>query len=163
VWARDNTNNMSSNRNSSQNDEVKKIVPLRGHVSADTAFVVDDYPYGFRLRCKKRYWVESKRGNGTRLVTQTSNPKADATATVWNKPKHGIYYQGVRVLFLDGEGHVVGDGCDTNAVGRFEEFRARFDLTVEELAELELLERISRKVNPNSWALWDAEQQKSEA
>jgi hypothetical protein len=31
---------------------------LKGHISQETAYLVDDYPYGFRLRCKIRYWLE---------------------------------------------------------------------------------------------------------
>jgi hypothetical protein len=30
---------------------------LLGHVDADSAYVVDDYPYGGRLRCRIRYWI----------------------------------------------------------------------------------------------------------
>ena len=28
------------------------------HISPETAYVIDDYPYGFRLRCRIRYWLE---------------------------------------------------------------------------------------------------------
>ncbi len=76
---------------------------LVGHISADTAFVVSDYPYGFELRCQKRYWVETKKGYGQRLVTQTSNPKKPGT---WNKPKPGTYSPLV-VLYVEPQtGHV---------------------------------------------------------
>lgn len=60
---------------------------LAGHVSPDTAFVVDDYPYGWKLRTKIRYWIETKKGHGQRFVSQTLNPKTDK----WNKPKAGTY------------------------------------------------------------------------
>lgn len=62
---------------------------LVGHVSPETAFVVADYPYGFKLRCQMRYWIESKPGYGQRFVSQTSNPKKPGL--VWNKPKAGVY------------------------------------------------------------------------
>lgn len=62
---------------------------LVGHVSPETAMVVADYPYGFKLRCQMRYWVESKPGYGQRFVSQTSNPKKPGL--VWNKPKAGVY------------------------------------------------------------------------
>lgn len=62
---------------------------LTGHTSAATAYVVDDYPYGFRLRCKIRYWLEYKPSKGFRLVSQTSNPKV--AGEVWNKPKASTY------------------------------------------------------------------------
>jgi hypothetical protein len=38
------------------------IAPVRllvGHVDADTAYVVDDYPYGRVLRCRIRYWIDT--------------------------------------------------------------------------------------------------------
>jgi hypothetical protein len=63
---------------------------LLGHTSPETAFVVADYPYGFRLRCKVRYWLEYKTGHGYRLVSQTTNPKR-TDAEVWNKPKASTY------------------------------------------------------------------------
>ena len=60
---------------------------LVGHVNAETAFTVDDYPYGFRLRTKIRYWIETKKGHGQRFVSQTLNPKNGK----WNTPKFGTY------------------------------------------------------------------------
>jgi len=48
---------------------------LKGHISPETAFIVDDYPYGFRLRCKIRYWLEYNPKHGFRFVSQTTNPK----------------------------------------------------------------------------------------
>lgn len=68
---------------------------LRGHTSAETAYVVDGYPYG-QLRTQKRYWIESKPKHGDRLVTQTLNPKTGR----WNKPKAGTYTL-VLVLWLE--------------------------------------------------------------
>lgn len=61
---------------------------LSGHTSPETAFVVDDYPYGFRLRTQIRYWLETKKGHGQRFCSQTLNPKTGA----WNKPKAGTYH-----------------------------------------------------------------------
>jgi len=84
---------------------VSKV--LSGHTSPDTAYVVADYPYGFRLRCQIRYWIETKSGKGQRVVSQTSNPKVPGL--VWNKPKASTYSL-IRVLFLDENGHVQNDG-----------------------------------------------------
>ena len=61
---------------------------LPNAVSPETAVVVNDYPYGFRLRTKIRYWKETKKGFGQRFVSQTLNPKTGQ----WNKPKAGNYY-----------------------------------------------------------------------
>lgn len=75
---------------------------LSGHVSPETAYVVDDYPYGYKLRCKIRYWVETKKGFGMRFVSQTTNPKR---GDMWNKPKPGNYYTFI-TLYLDEHDHV---------------------------------------------------------
>lgn len=62
---------------------------LKGHNSPETAYVVNDYPYGFRLRCKIRYWLEYKANHGFRFMSQTTNPKRPGE--VWNKPKASTY------------------------------------------------------------------------
>jgi hypothetical protein len=77
---------------------------LKGHISPETAFVVDDYPYGFRLRCKIRYWLEYKAGKGVRFVSQTTNPKRPGE--VWNKPKASTYCRFGGAMYLNDEGHV---------------------------------------------------------
>lgn len=80
---------------------------LSGHTSMETAYVVEDYPYGFRLRCKIRYWLESNK-NGTRLVSQTSNPKREGL--VWNKPKASTYARFAACMYLDEHDHVTWSG-----------------------------------------------------
>jgi hypothetical protein len=86
---------------------------LQGHVSPETAYMVDDYPYGFRLRCKIRYWLEYTPKRGFRLVSQTTNPKR---GDIWNKPKASTYAKFGGCMYLDGEGHVTWSGlseyCD---------------------------------------------------
>jgi hypothetical protein len=77
---------------------------LTGHVSPETAYVVKDYPYGFRLRCQIRYWLEYKPKQGFRLMSQTSNPKK--AGLVWNKPKASTYAKFAACMFLNAEGHV---------------------------------------------------------
>jgi hypothetical protein len=77
---------------------------LSGHVSPETAYVVEDYPYGFRLRCKIRYWIEYKAKKGFRFVSQTTNPKK--AGEVWNAPKASTYCRFGAALFLNEEGHV---------------------------------------------------------
>lgn len=80
---------------------------LIGHTGPGTAYVVDDYPYGFRLRCKIRYWIETKPGHGQRFVSQTTNPKKPTE--VWNKPKASTYKE-VLIMYVDEQGHVHSAG-----------------------------------------------------
>lgn len=77
---------------------------LSGHISPESAYVVEDYPYGFRLRCKIRYWLEFKPKKGFRFVSQTSNPKV--AGLVWNKPKASTYAMFGGAMYLDENGHV---------------------------------------------------------
>jgi len=47
---------------------------LHGHTSFDTAYIVENWPWGYKLRTTKYFWIE-KNDRGMRLVTQTINPK----------------------------------------------------------------------------------------
>jgi hypothetical protein len=96
------------------------------HVSADTAYVVADYPYGFRLRCSIRYWLDISK-HGVRLMSQTTNPKVPGVR--WNKPKASTYQRFAGALYLDSVGHVqwagLGEYSDAaEAVAYRDMFRA---------------------------------------
>jgi hypothetical protein len=80
--------------------------PLYGHTSEATAYVVADYPYGFRERTQIRYWLETKPGKGWRFMAQTMNPKTGR----WNKPKGSTYSDFAGAMYLDDQGHVQWDG-----------------------------------------------------
>jgi len=71
--------------------EIKKIdknlILLKGYTNKDNALIIDNYPYGFRLRTKIKYWIETNKSKGDRFVSQTLNPKTN----LWNKPKYSIY------------------------------------------------------------------------
>jgi hypothetical protein len=75
---------------------------LFGHTDEATAYVVEDYPYGFRLRCQKRYWIETTK-KGDRLCTQTTDPKRSYLH--WNKAKKSTYVE-VGCMFLNDDDHV---------------------------------------------------------
>jgi hypothetical protein len=95
--------------------------PLYGHTSPETAYVVNDYPYGFKLRCVIRYWIEKKAGKGFRFCSQTTNPKRPGT--VWNKPKCSTYVLLGANMYLDLDGYVqwlsVTEYSDANQVLNF--------------------------------------------
>lgn len=75
---------------------------LLGHTSAETAFVQEDYPYSFKLRCQRRCWVETKAKHGQRMVTQTLNPKTGR----WNQPKAGVYHSILVMYLVEETNHV---------------------------------------------------------
>lgn len=80
--------------------------PLYNHTGPATAYLVADYPYGFRNRTQIRYWLENAPKKGWRLVSQTMNP---ATGS-WNKPKASTYAAWGGAMYLDDNGHVQWEG-----------------------------------------------------
>ena len=101
---------------------------LLGHTTPDTGYEVTDYPYGFTLRTTIRYWVETKKGFGQRLMSQTRNPKKPGQP--WNKPK-GSTYSAVVALYLDpASGYVEHAGLTGYSTeDAIAAFQARFPLT----------------------------------
>lgn len=89
--------------------------PLYGHDSPQNAYVIDDYPHGFRDRCRKRVWLEFKAKSGWRLVEQTSVPwypgsePAKDAVLGWNKPKASTYAAVAACMYLDSQDHVQWD------------------------------------------------------
>lgn len=98
---------------------------LKGHYSPETAYLVEDYPYGFRLRCKIRYWVEYKPNFGCRMWSQTTNPKR---GNIWNKPKASTFARFGLVMMINDQGHVVHGASLTEYAGCQEsiDFRDRY-------------------------------------
>src|SRR5208337_4925220 len=88
---------------------------LKGPISPETAYVVEDYPYGYKLRCKIRYWVEFKPTHGFRMVCQTTNPRKPGEC--WNKPKAGIYSRFGGCLYLNENRHVMFTGLSEYSSG----------------------------------------------
>jgi hypothetical protein len=76
---------------------------LEGHTSPETAFLVNDYPYG-GLRCRIRFWLEHNPGKskGYRFCSQTENPKNGR----WNNPKRSTYQSVAAAMYLDEKEHV---------------------------------------------------------
>lgn len=77
--------------------------PLYGHNSEETAYIIADYPYGFKLRCQMKVWLEYREGKGFRMVTRTSNPKKPG---MWNKEKTSTYASLGACLYLDENDHI---------------------------------------------------------
>jgi hypothetical protein len=81
-------------------------------VDEKTAVVASDYPYGFSLRCKARFWVETTAGKGQRFVKQTTNPRLPGEQ--WNKPKKSTY-SAIVILHKNALGHVVASTLSDKA------------------------------------------------
>lgn len=100
------------------NQESRKY--LYNHTSQDTAYLVEDYPWGFKLRTKIRYWIESKKSFGQRFASQTINPKTNK----WCAPKYSCYSH-IVVMYLNEIGHIkscsVGLNSTEEWVNQFKE------------------------------------------
>ena len=79
--------------------------PLYGHHSMETAYVVDDYPYG-SMRTQIRFWLEDNGKKGFRFVSQTLDPKR----LRWNTPKPDTYTPLAGGMYLDEKNHVQWTG-----------------------------------------------------
>lgn len=91
---------------SNETTSVKTV--LSGHVSPETAYLVEDYPYGFRLRCKIRYWMEHDIKKGSRFCSQTTDPRRSFEH--WNAPKKSTYSKFGGAMYLDQQNHVEWTG-----------------------------------------------------
>lgn len=101
------------------------MTPLYGHTDEKSAYVVDDYPYGYKLRCKIRYWLEHSPSKGFRFVSQTTNPKK--AGEYWNTPKKSTYMLLGGCMFLDENNHVKWDGVsEYSDLAKLEKFAADF-------------------------------------
>jgi len=134
---------------------MNNMVVQNGHNSPESAYIIQDYPYG-RLRCQMRVWIETN-NKGQRYVTQTSNPKRNQD---WgNKPKASIYQHISLIVLNSTNGHVEHHGLSQFAwpehVARFKaDFYSQLDETTK--ARLDAYEATSRKLHPKEWAKIEA-------
>jgi hypothetical protein len=88
----------------SEKVDLKNIEILEPQPTELNPYEIDGYPYGFRLRTKARYYVETSKTYGQRQVFQTLNPKTQPPR--WNKPKKGTYSD-IVILYKDTtNGHI---------------------------------------------------------
>lgn len=149
---------------------------LLGHTCQDNAFIVENYPYGYVLKCRIRYWIEtaekgSKKGE-MRVVSQTTNPKR-GPPDYWNKPNAGIYCPLLILVQREDNSHVESRGVSLwSKPEDFEAFNtilSSFDRSnpVELQHALKIQERfhglrkVSRVYNKEAWVKFDAEKAKA--
>lgn len=81
---------------------------LTGHTSQATAYKVEDYPWGFRLRTSIFYWIETTPKHGDRFCSYTIDPKTGREC----KPKKSTYSL-IAFMFIDEKtGHVKWNGVN---------------------------------------------------
>ena len=78
---------------------------IYGATDEESAHVVEGWPWGRRMRCTKRFWIETRK-NGDRLAAQCTQPDRETgqCSGSWCKPKKSTYTPGVIVLAVDVDG-----------------------------------------------------------
>ncbi len=120
---------------------------IYGHNSQETAYMVEDYPWGFRLRTQMRYWIESKPGQGQRFVSQSKNPKTN----LWCAPKKSTYTS-IGIMYLDELKHVHWVSLSLySSAKEIESFKATHfeeldDFQKQQLKQIMAYEKVMRKV-----------------
>jgi hypothetical protein len=136
---------------------------LTGHVSADTAYVVHNHPYGGVLTCTVRYWVETCQSGphkgDQRFVHQSTNPRLPETADgpAWNNPRPETY-DTIVVMYLDDRGRVRPYGVPDPITGplhaRVHATGVYAALTGAQRAHYEQHLAASRQTNAAEWKAW---------
>lgn len=94
--------------------------------------IVDNYPYGFTMRTKIKYWVETTK-NGQRFVSQTLNPKTN----LWNKPKKSTYSQ-IILIGLNEQKHITYTNLSLYSLSEALEFKQKYESFLSDYQKTEL-------------------------
>ena len=113
-------------------DKKMSFTVLNNQPTEDKPYLVNDYPYGFRLRCKIRYYVETTK-RGQRFVSQTLNPKTNQ----WNKPKKSTYLQ-ILLIGLNEKNHVTYDGISMYSLEEAIKFNEKYAKFLNKYQTIEL-------------------------
>ena len=117
--------------------------------SFDNALMVENYPWGFRLKTKRKYWIESNKTQGDRLCICTLNPKTDK----WCAVKKSTYVA-VNVLNIADNGYIETDGIHKYGTTKDEldKFLSRVDynqfndLQKKQICKLRAINKVMEKV-----------------
>lgn len=82
---------------------------LHGYNSQEISLKVENYPWGFKLKCDIFYWLESKPKHGDRFCSYTIDPRNGRI----NKPKCDKYVT-FAYMYKNDEGHVKWSAIDFN-------------------------------------------------
>jgi len=106
--------------------------------SFENALEVSNYPWGFRLKTKRRTWIETNKNQGDRVCYSTLNPKTQKWCAV-KKSTYGAVY----VLYFDENEHIKSLGLSKCAYKKeLEEFTSIIDCESLSVLQKKQLERI---------------------
>jgi len=80
---------------------------LKGHTNFETAYKIENYPWGYTLKTTMYVWIETQPKKGDRVIRQTINPKNGRLCA----PKASTYSP-VKYLYMDEAGHVQSGGLE---------------------------------------------------
>jgi hypothetical protein len=111
--------------------------------SFENAVEVNNYPWGFRLKTKRRTWIETDKNKGDRVCFCTLNPKTNK----WCAVKKSTY-NAVDVLLIDENEHIKSIGVWKYGTSEkdLENFISKIDYNSLSLLQKKQIERI-RAVN----------------
>ena len=107
--------------------------------SFDNALEVFNYPWGFRLKTKRRTWIETNKTQGDMVCYSTLNPKTNK----WCAVKKSTY-NAVDVLFIDENEHIKSIGVWKYGTNKkdLENFLSKIDYNSLSLLQKKQIERI---------------------
>ena len=106
--------------------------------SFNNSLEVSNYPWGFRLKTKRKTWIETNKNQGDRVCYSTLNPKTDKWCAV-KKSTYGAVY----VLYFDENQHIKSLGVSKCAYAKeLEEFMSIIDCNSLSVLQKKQLERI---------------------
>jgi hypothetical protein len=95
--------------------------------------IVENYPYGFRLRTKIKYWVETTK-YGQRFCSQTLNPKTNT----WNNPKKSTY-DNIILVGLNEQDHITRIGLHMYSMEEAVRFKEKYESFLNDWQKTELI------------------------
>jgi hypothetical protein len=117
--------------------------------SFENALEVSNYPWGFRLKTKRRTWIETNKTQGDRVCFCTLNPKTQK----WCAVKKSTY-NAVDVLFIDENEHIKSDGIYKYGVNNEKikdflcvvDYEQLNDLQKKQIIKLQSINKVMEKV-----------------
>lgn len=118
------------------------LEPLTGHTTEETAYIIQDYPWGYKLRCKQKVWLEYNKSKGFRVCRRTQDPRNDR----WCAIKKDTYTLIAAGLYKNEEGHVKSAGLsEYSSTKDSEEFLKTWGFCLDEVAMQRLTTWIIKK------------------
>ena len=120
--------------------------------SFDNAIEVNNYPWGFRLKTKRRTWIETDKNKGDRVCFCTLKPKTNKWCAVKKSP-----YNAVDVLLIDENEHIKSIGLwKSTSKEDLENFISKIDynsLSLLQKKQIEIIKAINKVMEKVSFKI----------